>query len=290
MTGPPGFEFTSFFALDHPVLVVGFSGWPDAGEVSTQTLRFLTVTLGAHPIASIPVDPFHDYGARRPSGVIREGELTELELPAIELSCAAGAHGPDLLLLDGPEPHLNWGGLAGAILDVCQRFGVPLILTVGGTYDAVPHTVEPPVSGVANSPEVLDRFRDRVELLGEYRGPVSFHSYLSHRAAERGIEALSLWGHAPSYIQTGNLAVVARMLEVIAGVLDLDIDHAGLRRSSDEMLGQVNELMAGNPKLKTYVRRLEKEFAQRSGRLDADDRKVISLAAFIKKNEDPAGS
>jgi proteasome assembly chaperone (PAC2) family protein len=290
MTEPPAFEFTASFALDHPVLVVGFSGWPDAGEVSSQTLRFLRVTLGARPLASLSVDPFHDYGAQRPTGVILQGRMADLDLPRMDLSGAVRPDGPDLLLLHGPEPHLHWGGIAAAILEVCGRFGVTLILTVGGTYDAVPHTVEPPVSGVGNRPEVIDRFRDRVDFLDEYRGPVSFHSFLSHQAAARGIDVLGLWGHAPSYIQTGNLAVVARLVEVIAGVLDLDIDRAALHRSSDELLGQVNDLMANNPKLKSYVRRLEKEYAQRSGRLDADDRKVISLAPILKKNDDPAGS
>ncbi len=290
MTEPPGFEYTAFLTLDRPVLVVGFSGWPDAGEVSSQTLRFLRVTLGARPIASISVDPFHDYGAQRPTGAIVRGRLTDLNLPRMELSGATPSRGPDLLLLHGPEPHLNWGAIAEAVLEVCDRFGVTLIVTVGGTYDAVPHTVEPPVSGVANSPDLIDRFGDQVDFLDEYRGPVSFHSFLSHRAAEEGIDVLGLWGHAPSYIQTGNVAVVARLVEVIARVLDLDVDRSALHRSSTELVGQVNELMANNPKLKTYVRRLEKEYARRSGRLDADDRKVISLAPFLKKNDDPAGT
>jgi proteasome assembly chaperone (PAC2) family protein len=290
MTDSPRFEFNRICDLDRPVLVAGFSGWPDAGEVSSQTMRFLKTALDARPVAAVSVDSFHDYGSSRPTGVIRRGRLTDLQLPRIELHTAARGHGQDLMLLSGPEPHLDWGGLAEALLEVCDRFSVEWIVTVGGTYDAVPHTVEPPVSAVANSAEMFERFQDQVDYLDEYSGPVSFHSFLSFQAARQDIGVLGLWGHAPSYIQTGNLAVVARLVEVLSQVLDLELDRSSLRRSSAEMLGQVNELMASNPKLKTYVRRLEKDFSERAGRLDADDRKVISLASFLKKNDDPAGS
>ncbi|MBU0515373.1 MAG: PAC2 family protein [Proteobacteria bacterium] len=289
MTDPSGFEFNEQPRAREPVLVAGFSGWPDAGEVSSNTLRYLTSGLSAKAVARLSVDPFHDYAAQRPTGLIRQGRLRGLELPRITLHFADQTGGPDLLLLAGPEPHHNWGGLAAALLEVCDRFGVTLIVTVGGTYDAVPHTVEPPVSGVANLPGVIDRFQDRVAFLDEYRGPISFHSFLSRRAAARGLGCLGLWGHAPSYIQTGNLAVVERLVRTVADILEIRIDRTGLRQSSAELLRHVDDLMAENPKLKTYVRELEKDYSERIGRLDEADRKVISITPFLKRNDDPSG-
>lgn len=289
MTDPPGFEFKERPATREPVLVAGFSGWPDAGEVSSHTLRYLTSGLSARAVARLSIDPFHDYAAHRPTGLIRRGRLRGLDLPRITLHFADQTGGPDLLLLSGPEPHHNWGPFAEAVLEVCDRFGVTLIVTVGGTYDAVPHTVEPPVSGVANLPDLIDRFQDRVVFLEEYQGPISVHSFLSRRAAARGLGCLGLWGHAPSYIQTGNLAVVERLVWTVADILEVGIDRAGLQQSSAELMRHVDDLMAQNPKLETYVRQLEKDYTRRIGRLDEADRKVISIKPFLKRTDDPSG-
>ena len=76
-------------SLRAPYLIAGFGGWPNGGNVSTDTVYFLQSTLKAEPIGEITSDDLYIYSsptlASRPITVIREGVLESLRFPSNSL-------------------------------------------------------------------------------------------------------------------------------------------------------------------------------------------------------------
>src|SRR5438270_12732762 len=73
-------------ALRAPYLIAGFGGWPNGGNVSTDTVYFLQSTLKAEQIGEITSDDLYIYSspplASRPTAVIHEGVLASLRFPS----------------------------------------------------------------------------------------------------------------------------------------------------------------------------------------------------------------
>ena len=91
-------------SLRAPYLIAGFGGWPNGGNVSTDTVYFLQSTLKAEQIGEITSDDLYIYSsptlASRPITVIREGVLESLRFPSNTLfACQRLGAAHDLLLL-----------------------------------------------------------------------------------------------------------------------------------------------------------------------------------------------
>ena len=76
--------------LNHPRLVMGFTGWMDGGEVSTRAVETLVRALPTELLADIAPDPFYIYSFPgtmevsalfRPHVKIEDGLITELKGP-----------------------------------------------------------------------------------------------------------------------------------------------------------------------------------------------------------------
>ena len=114
-------------SLRAPYLIAGFGGWPNGGNVSTDTVYFLQSTLKAEQIGEITSDDLYIHSsptlASRPITVIREGVLESLRFPANTLfACQRLGAEHDLLLLQGIEPDLHWQQFADAIVECLQTF------------------------------------------------------------------------------------------------------------------------------------------------------------------------
>ena len=120
-------------SLSNPTLVMGLSGWMDGGNVSTGTIDYLRIKLGALPFASIEPEGFYIMNMPgtmeqatlfRPRIQYAEGLIKEYDYPS-----AAFYVQPDynLILFSGKEPHLNW-----------DRFAEAMLSLVAGLLDAAP--------------------------------------------------------------------------------------------------------------------------------------------------------
>jgi proteasome assembly chaperone (PAC2) family protein len=279
--------------LNKPYLIIGFEGWPNAGEVSSFALQHLVDSLKAKKFASIPTENFYQISSLRPMAVIKEGRLIELKSPGNHFYYVKNVFSNDIILFYGVEPHLRWEVFVHLILDLAETFHVMQIFTIGGTYDYIPHTYPPTVSALFNHEDLRENVI-RVGLgLTEYSGPISIHTFILEAAKKRDLKAVSLWGHAPQYLHTKNIKVVCSVLKRLIDLTQIEIDLSELERAGDYFDQQVNQLVEDDPKLQEVISKLE-EVYKRSGKIPepsikeegVKEDKVVYIQAFLKKSED----
>ncbi|MBW2051340.1 MAG: PAC2 family protein [Deltaproteobacteria bacterium] len=288
--------------LDKPALIMGFSGWPNTGEVATGTLNYLLRRLKSRPLAFLKTDAYYDFASHRPTASIQDGLVGELNLPKNKFFYIKGEEKDrDLILFLGQEPHLHWEAFSGLILSLAQDFNVKGIYALGGAYDYLPHWLEPRVSVVCSSPELKFAFEglDRLETLisAEYQGPVSIHTMLLSKGREKGIPVFGLWGHAPVYIHTGNIKVHRRLVELLSQLINFSIDTNDLVEGIEQMNQKIQMLMQDNPQLKKFIQDLEKTHGKQGGLSTQPSMigapstrgKVISIDDFLKREKENGG-
>ncbi len=278
--------------LNQPFLIAGFEGWPNAAEVSSFSLQHLVEQLKAKKFASLPMENFYEMPSSRPAAIIQDGRLKELIFPGNHFYYSKDPTGKDLLLFSGIEPHLRWNHFTDLFLDLAQRFGVQQIFTLGGTYDYLPHTFPTVVSAVFNREDLRDEILEAGLNLTEYAGPISIHTFLLEASRKRGLKAISLWGHAPQYLQARNVKVAYGVLKMLNKVMKTEIDLSKLETACAYFDQQVNDLVNQDPKLQEMISKLEAAY-HTSGRPfsfgkseEPKEDKVVYIQAFLKKQED----
>jgi len=279
--------------LSKPTLVIGFEGWPNAAEVSSSALQYLIEKLEAKRLASIPTENFYQLSSSRPVAVIKEGRLRELKLPGNHFYYSKSRSSKDVILFLGVEPHFHWSLFVDLLFGLAEKFDVPRILTIGGTYDYIPHTYPPMVSALFNHENLKEKVTQAGLGLTEYTGPISIHTFILESAKKRGLEAISLWGHAPQYLQTKNVKVVYAVLRSLIDLTGMKLDLSEMERTSDYFDQQVNHLVEQDPKLLEVISKLE-EVYRRSEKVPSLSRreeetkedKVVYIQAFLKKQDD----
>jgi len=279
--------------FNKPYLIIGFEGWPNAGEISSFALRHLIDSLEGRKFASIPTENFYQMSSLRPMAVIKEGRLIELKSLDNHFYYVKGLPSNDLILFSGVEPHLRWNVFADLILDLAERFHVMQIYTIGGTYDYVPHTYPPMVSALFNHEELREKVIQAGLGLTEYSGPISIHTFILQAAKKRDLRAISLWGHAPQYLHTRNVKVVCSLLKRLIDLTGIEVDLSDLEKAGEYFDQQINHLVEEDPKLQEVISKLE-EVYKGSERIrqplrkeeGAKEDKVVYIQAFLKKSED----
>ena len=273
--------------LNKPYLVIGFEGWPNAAEVSSSALQFLIEKLNAKKFASIPLESFYQLSSSRPVAVIKEGRLMELKFPGNDFYYSKDPLSKDFIFFYGVEPHLRWGLFADLLLDLTEKFDVSQIFTLGGTYDYVPHTYPPTVSALFNHEDLKGEVIRAGLGLTEYSGPISIHTFILEAAKKRGLKAMSLWGHAPQYLQTKNVKVACSVLKSLIQLTEIKIDLSELERAGDYFDQQVNHLVEEDPTLQEVISKLEEIYkrSEKGPPLSKED-KVVYIQAFLKRQED----
>jgi proteasome assembly chaperone (PAC2) family protein len=127
----------------------------------------------------------------------------------------------------------------------------------------------------------------------EYTGPISIHSFILEASRKRDLKAISLWGHAPQYLQAKNVKVVHSVLKVLVELTNVEIDLSELERASDYFDQQVNHVVEQDPKLQEVIGKLEETYKRSEknssllkNREDSKEEKVVYIQAFLKKLED----
>ena len=280
-------------AFNKPYLIMGFEGWPNAAEISSFALRHLIDSLEARKFASIPTENFYQMSSLRPMAVIKEGRLIELKSLDNHFYYVKGLPSNDLILFSGVEPHLRWNVFADLILDLAEKFHVMQIFTIGGTSDYVPHTYPPMVSCLFNHEGLAEKVIRAGLGLTEYSGPISIHTFILQEAKKRDLRAISLWGHAPQYLQTRNVKLVCSVLKGLIELTGIEIELSELEKASEYFDQQINHLVEEDPKLQEVISKLE-EVYKGSERIrqplrkeeGAKEDKVVYIKAFLKKSED----
>ena len=242
--------------LSHPVLIIGFEGWPNGGNVAVGMLDYLIQTLGATWFARINLNKFCRFDDVRPTVRIQGGALKDISPPEAGFYVAPRRQREvDLILFKGNEPHFRWDSFVEIILSLCKQMGVNLIISLGGLQDNVVHT-DAIISGLASSGELLERLKENEVIPIDYEGPGAIHSLIMQQAKAAGIEGVSLWGHCPFYVQGTHLRVLSRMATVLAKLAGLQLDTTELEKGWMQLARQIQHFIDDNPELQKVIRDL----------------------------------
>jgi proteasome assembly chaperone (PAC2) family protein len=279
--------------LHKPILIIGFEGWPNAADVSSSVLQYLIEKSNAKKFASIPNEGFYQLSSSRPEAVIKEGRLMELKFLGNHFYYSHQSFSKDLIFFYGVEPHLRWSLFVDLLLGLAEAFGVTQIFTIGGTYDYIPHTRPPTVSALFNHEDLRGTVIQAGLGLTNYTGPISIHTFILEASKKKGLKGVSLWGHAPQYLQTKNVKVVYAVLRGLTHLAEVSLDLSEMETASEYFDQQVNHLVEQDPKLKEVITKLEEVYRQaekvppflKQGEGSKED-KVVYIRAFLKRQED----
>ena len=227
--------------LNHPILVEGLPGIGNVGKVAVD---FLIEELGAEPLYRIRSYSF-------PHSVFVNDENL-IELPTMELFVKQRKGKPDLLFLAGDIQPIDEAAsyeFCDFLLDLCQRFGVREIVTIGGIgLPTVPE--KPKVYCTANGKAIMKRYRKGTKLQERLHGVVGpivgVTGLLVGMAAERKVEAICLlaetYGH-PMYLGVKGSHEVLRVLEKNLNVkINLKALDKEIAQVEAEMLKQTQQI------------------------------------------------
>ncbi len=250
-----------------PYLVIGLSGWLNAGEIATGSIDYLRRKLSAHRFAHIEPRGFYIYQVPgfgpeqtlRPHARIEDGLIKTLDIPRNEFSFWKSGAEHDLILFSGAEPNLEWPAYARAILDLASRFQVARIYSLGGVFDQVPHTRETRLFAVVSHPQLKSEVQTFSAFLG-YEGPCSFSTMLLSLAARQGIEAAGITARVPPYIQNYNPKACYDLLKRIFALARLEIDLSDLRKSGESLVEMMDRAFGQNETAMEQLKKLEEMF------------------------------
>lgn len=240
-----------------------WSGWSDAGECATLALREVAAQLRARKFASIDAEEFYNFSEERPVVRNMDDGTRQLFWPKNDIySWKSSINGvPDLVLIIGTEPHLKWRTYTDAVAQLAQAVGVELLATIGALLDSVPHTRAARVLCTTIEGNLPERYRHIRYPRPNYEGPSGMTSATIDAFAKRGIKSVSIWGHAPHYLQVKrNPAITLAMLAEISNLTSLQLDTNRLERDAAEFEETISRAIEHQDDVRTYVERLEEQY------------------------------
>lgn len=259
--------------LRNPLLVCGISGWVDAGEVSTGSLRYLIKRLKATRFAEMPLSRYHIYQmpgqtTQRPFIKIEDGVLKHHQLPSNGFYYWQNPESnTDLILFLGSEPNISWDKYAENLIYIAESFQVNRVYMLGGVLDKIPHTKEPPVTCYAVEPSLKSEMAKYAVQFTNYEGPGSFTSSFMYLANERGLKVISLSARVTYYPEfniliptnpKAQLALIRRLYYLLGFKLNL----SDLESLSHELENKLDFMASQNVQLFAYIKRLESDFQE----------------------------
>lgn len=259
-------SITSIPTLNRPILLLAFAGWNDAGCAATFAAKFLVQRLAAHTFASIDPETFYNFTEQRPHVRLHNNER-EITWPANEFSYARNPGlVQDVIVGLGIEPHLRWRAYTEAILRVVRECKVELVVTLGALLADVAYSRPVRITGSASDPVLAKRLHLSVS---KYEGPTGIVGVLHDTCRRHGLPAISIWANVPHYIAASpNVKAALALVKRVFTLVDFSAELSDLENAADDFDKRVSQVLASDPKIAEYVRRLEERDLEEE---DADD-------------------
>ncbi|MCC6173736.1 MAG: PAC2 family protein [Chloroflexi bacterium] len=244
--------------LRSPVVLCAFSGWPDAGQAASGALEYLIMKWAPRRFAEMDPSRIYVETTNRPTSKITRAGAHRLVWPSFTWYGLPVPYAErDMVLVLGPEPDLRWRTCTNEILDLIERLGSDLIVTLGAYLAPVSHMASVPLSGRGTTPQLRQRLAELGLGDGKYEGPTGFPTALLEAASQRGLPTAALWAASPIYLRglanaklsNALLAIVERLLNVELGLTELEVAGRDLER-------RVESELASRPDLQHFVQRL----------------------------------
>jgi proteasome assembly chaperone (PAC2) family protein len=275
-----------------PYILVGLKGWLNAGEVSTGSVDYLRLKLGARLFASIEPAGFYIYQIPsspaeqqlRPLVRIKGGLVRKLDMPRNDFFFWKSGAAHDLILFLGVEPNLDWPAYAQAIIDVARQFQAPRIYSLGGIFDQVPHTRQTRIMATVSHPRLKDELKTFARFT-DYEGPSSFNTMLLSSAREQGIEMAGISARTPLYIQDLNAKACYDLMKNVIALTGLNIDLSDLREAGEALVEVMDRAFSQNATALGQLNKLEEQFDAAMGEeaLQGQDEDYDKLLAEMRR-------
>ena len=258
--------------LQHPVIVAAFTGWNDAGDSASNSVRHLVESWKAQPLAEIDPEEFTDFATVRPHVRLSPERVRSVVWPTVG-AWSLSTPGGDVILVLGPEPALRWRLFCEQITGIAQRFNASMVLTLGALLADVPHTRPVQLIGTATEQDMIDRFdlqRSR------YEGPTGIVGVLHDACSRVDISSASLWAAVPAYAsQVPSPKATLALVERVCTMVGSPVPIGNLKAEAQQYEQRVTTLIEEDADLAGYVGRLETMSDE--GRLDEHDDLIFDV-------------
>ncbi|GAA4110270.1 PAC2 family protein [Enteractinococcus coprophilus] len=239
-------------------LLVVFSGYLDAGNVSTQLGNVLLERLDHQRIATFDTDQLLDYRARRPHLRFDGQRFSDYEAPELELHLLKDQMQRPFLLLSGPEPDYQWDRFVSAVMILIEQLDIHLVTFVDAVPLPVPHTRPLGVTTHGTAQELLEGLATWAP---KGRIAAGAAQLFELRAAEAGRRVSGYTLHVPHYLADATYPQAAvAALEYIGAAMGLMLPTEELRESGREVEQQLAAQVQNRPDIAAMLQHLEQRF------------------------------
>lgn len=274
---PAGLYVAAQELLEDPALkglpmLMGFTGFADAGHAVEQISAELLRDGNQRTVVEFDIDALIDYRARRPRITFAEDHFEDYSAHRLALYALVDGLGQPYLLLTGPEPDFQWERFARAVVDLVEKLDVRLVLWTHSIPMPVPHTRPLGVTVHGNRPEL-------VEGISRWKPIVSVPAAIGHllevRLTESGRGVAGFVVHTPHYLSDAEYpASAVAGLEHLGAAAALMLPTDRLREANREIERQIAEQVAASEEVRELVEGLEQRFDERSA--DAPRRSLLA--------------
>ncbi len=244
--------------LDKPVLVQALDGFIDAGNARHLARQHLLDTLEHRVVARFDVDQVLDYRARRPLMVFDRDHWESYTDPQLVVREVKDGAGTPFLMLDGPEPDVQWERFVAAVQGLVERWDVGLVVGLNAIPMQVPHTRPVGMINHATRPELIggsQAWFDKVSV------PSSVGQLLEFRLGQSGRDAIGVTAQVPHYLtQTEYPAASVALLDAASRYSGLSLPTDALRAAAAENRVSIDGQVADSPQAAGVVEALESQY------------------------------
>lgn len=243
-------------------LLMGFTGFADAGHVVSQITAELLDTLDSELVAEFDADQLMDYRSRRPQVSFVEDHLQDYQAPRLALYRLTDGLGNPFLLLAGSEPDLQWERFARAVVGIVKELDVNIAAWIHSIPMPVPHTRPVGVTVHGNRPELIEGisvWKPTVEV------PSAVGHLLELRLVEAGRNIAGYVIHVPHYLAEAEYPTAAVAgLEYLGAATALMLPTDRLREAGREVGRQIAEQINASEEVQQVVSRLETRYDEKA--------------------------
>jgi PAC2 family len=281
--------------LGRPPVIVAMTGFVDAAGAARLAAEHLRSACGPTALVEYDVDQLFDYRARRPPMMFVEDHWEHYEEPKLRLDLLRDINGRPFLLLDGPEPDLQWERFVAATTELVDRFGVQVSVGLNAIPMAVPHTRP---LGVTAHASRRDLIADYQPWLQRVQVPGSAAHLLEYRLGQSGRDAMGFAVHVPHYLaQTDYPAAALTLLDAVSQATGLSLVNEDLRLTAAQVRTAVDKQVADSDEVRGMVEGLEQQYdtyvagretnllAGETGPLPTADELGAELERFLAEQE-----
>jgi proteasome assembly chaperone (PAC2) family protein len=271
------------------VVVAAFSGYFDGASAATGAIAHLVEHSGATRLAHIDGDRFLDSQQVRPQVSLDEGVTRRITWPE-NVAYANDEASPEreLVLVTGVEPHYSWRDFVGLLLALAEHASAQVVVTLGASAAATPHTRPPRVRASSADAELAARLglhRPR------YEGITGIIGVLQAELDARGMPAIAMQAPVPYYASgSTNWKAAAALLQHLEHVTGIDTGHRMLDARVAAWERMVDEAVSESEEARAYLPQLEAQYDREvADDVPSSDDLVAELERYLREQTDPPG-